>query len=217
MSILTVSRRRTGVSDVVHNPTGTTYNVTTYVTAPTYDGSGILVHPDVVDFGAGTTWNGWRYWMAMTPYPDLNSAYENPSILVSSDGETWQVPAGLTNPIYPAPQTGWNSDTDLAYDPATDELILIFRSNDFAPRVARSSDGVTWPTTPTAPTWTLIGNQAVSPAMVRMGATKWHIWQVVKDTATFSGGPRSVYRWTTTAPDAASVYVIVTVPFATST
>lgn len=199
MTLLTAgARRRTP-----QGPTGATYNVTTYVTAPTYDGSGILVHPDVVDFGAGTTWNGWRFWMAMTPYPDLNSAYENPSILVSSDGATWQVPAGLTNPVYPAPTTGWNSDTDLAYDPDTDELVLIFRSNDFSPRVARSADGVTWPATPTAPSWTLIGDQATSPAIVRISETEWHIWQVVKDTASYNGGPRSVYRWATTAPDAA--------------
>ena len=33
----------------------------------TPDGTGHVVHPDVVD--AGAPFRGYRYWMAMTPYP----------------------------------------------------------------------------------------------------------------------------------------------------
>ena len=64
---------------------------------PTYDGSGQGVHPDVYYNANG--WNGYRYWMAVTPYPGGNAAYENPSIVVSNDNVNWIVPPGLSNPI----------------------------------------------------------------------------------------------------------------------
>src|ERR1051325_5386212 len=37
------------------------------LTSPTYENSGESVHPDVVEFPYW--WNGWRYWLTMTPYP----------------------------------------------------------------------------------------------------------------------------------------------------
>ncbi len=37
----------------------------------------------------------------MTPYPNGNDTYENPSILAGNDGTSWAVPAGLINPIDP--------------------------------------------------------------------------------------------------------------------
>jgi hypothetical protein len=43
-------------------------NASAPLTIPTYDASGQAIHPDVIDFGSGNTWNGYRYWMAMTPY-----------------------------------------------------------------------------------------------------------------------------------------------------
>ena len=58
-----------------------TTNADNPCTTPTYDGSGQGMHPSVYDAGAGETWNGHRYWMAMTPYPNNDSTKENPSIL----------------------------------------------------------------------------------------------------------------------------------------
>src|SRR5438093_1338690 len=46
---------------------------------PTYDGSGQSVHPDIVAFP--DSWSGAYYWMAMTPYPNGDPTYENPSLL----------------------------------------------------------------------------------------------------------------------------------------
>ena len=60
---------------------------------PTYDGSGEAVHPDVVLFANG--WRGWEYWLVMTPYPSDDTGKENPSILVSHDGASWQEPIVL--------------------------------------------------------------------------------------------------------------------------
>ena len=67
----------------------------------TYDGSGVTVHPAVLNLG--NVWNGYQYWLAITPYPKGNDDYENPSIYASNDGISWVVPAGLTNPIEPFP------------------------------------------------------------------------------------------------------------------
>lgn len=117
---------------------------------PTYDGSGQAIHPSVYDAGVGNTWNGHRYWMAMTPYPNNNADLENPSILASDDGNTWVVPDGLTNPVIPHPAGtgGFNSDPELVMVGST--LYMIYRTSDSDStpvdhiRVVSSTDGVTW-------------------------------------------------------------------------
>lgn len=113
---------------------------------PTADNSGEAVHPDVVRFPS--PWHGWEYWMAFTPFPKGNEAFENPSIVVSHDGLRWQPPAGLTNPLAKTPsQKGYNSDPDLTYDVAGDRLILIYRevtpSKNLIWSLA-STDGIHW-------------------------------------------------------------------------
>ena len=161
------------------------FNAPNYAITPTPDGSGSVVHPSVLDFGG--QWNGHRYWMGVTPFLGGNDSLENPCILVSSDGFTWTVPAGLTNPIDPTPTVGHNSDTDLTYDPDTDRLILIWRATaDGASEGERwetvyastSTNGYTW----SAPA-TLIDlqNQAgnlslLSPSLVRVGASDWRMF-----------------------------------------
>lgn len=98
------------------------YNAASPLAIDTYDGSDQALHPSVVDFGEGNTWNGYRYWMAMTPYPNGDDTKENPSLLGSNDGTTWAVPAGITNPIDAQPGGGHNADTELVYDAANDKL-----------------------------------------------------------------------------------------------
>lgn len=61
------------------------------------DGKNQPTHPSVVDMGRA--WNGWRYWMAYSPYPNANGAEENPCIAVSNDMLNWATPEGLYNPI----------------------------------------------------------------------------------------------------------------------
>ncbi len=109
---------------------------------PTYDGSGAALHPSVLYFPDG--WRGWEWVMAYTPYPNLNAAYENPSIAVSHDGLVWITPPGLHNPILlpgPGPASGEPgypqytgrsqyhvlSDVDLTYDTTTDRLRVCSR------------------------------------------------------------------------------------------
>lgn len=105
-----------------------------------------MVHPSVVD--VPTRWMGWRYWMACTPYPNNDSQYENPSILVSQDGELWEAPAGLTNPVVPKPASGYNADTELVLSPDGSRLYLLYRERVAgaanAVKCLESTDGVTW-------------------------------------------------------------------------
>ena len=113
---------------------------------PTYDASGQSVHPDVVLFP--NRWHGARYWLAMTPYPGGSSSLENPSLLESDDGISLTVPAGVHNPlVQPLNRTGYNSDPDLIYDPAQDELVLSYRvvaDGVNTIKIITSRDGVSW-------------------------------------------------------------------------
>lgn len=67
-------------------------NIGTYI-----DGKNQPTHPSVVDMGE--KWNGFRYWMAYSPYPNADGAEENPCIGASNDMLHWTTPNGLYNPI----------------------------------------------------------------------------------------------------------------------
>jgi hypothetical protein len=112
----------------------------------TYEGSGQSVHPDVVHFPS--PWQGWGYWMVMTPYPKGDEAFENPSILVSHDGLLWQAPAGLTHPLAKTPgKLGYNSDPDMSYDAANNRLVVLYREVTTTQNLiwsTTSTDGVHW-------------------------------------------------------------------------
>lgn len=121
------------------------------VTLPTHISpeGGETTHPSLVDFGPGVEWNGYRYWMAHTPYPNGSDTHSDPNIVASNDGFLWTVPEGLTNPIDDAPGvTAYNSGVDLVYAGST--LYLFWRrytAADTHPEViymSTSSDGVTW-------------------------------------------------------------------------
>ncbi|MGV0362962.1 hypothetical protein ACUY2X_12895 [Corynebacterium minutissimum] len=116
---------------------------------PTHEGSGQATHPSVLYFE--NRWNGWKYWMAMTPYPASDEGAEDPNVVVSNDGWTWQVPDGLTNPIddqlgKPNPH---NSDTQLIMAPSGEMYLtwrMVDRPNGKTNRIflVKSTDGVHW-------------------------------------------------------------------------
>lgn len=180
------------------------YNPTAPLTIPTYDGSGQATHPDVVDAGP-SGWNGYRYWMAMTPYPAANDDYENPSILASNDKTTWIVPTGLTNPVDPFPGGAYyNSDTDLALDPDTGRMWLWWRTT-YSTEDCRiysmwSTNGTTWQGK--AEAFRGHVEAVLSPTVVRVGPSDWRMWCIGYNgqvstvrTATSPGGP-----WSAPAP-----------------
>jgi hypothetical protein len=113
-----------GLNDYVRIKKGLLTQPLNYLMTPTYDGTNESVHPSVLYFEDG--WNGWKYWMAMTPYNNTKNYLENPSILVSNDSKNWQVPAGLTNPIYMnRSNIGLhNADTELLYNPSNNQIYL---------------------------------------------------------------------------------------------
>lgn len=161
------------------------YNAATYLNTPTPDGTGKATHPSVVDMAG--LWNGYRFWMAHTPYAGGAVELENPCILASNDGLTWVVPAGLTNPIDPWPGgSGYNSDPDLVHDPDTDTMYCLWRDYDGGSGLtfcySKSTDGVTWTAqadlfSVTFPTY----GPLYSPAVLRMGAGDWRMWLVDDD------------------------------------
>ena len=115
---------------------------------PRYTASGV-VHPDVLYFPEGK--DGYRYWMAYTPYPP--QSMENPSIVRSNDGISW-TDNGLTNPVIPQGASGsWNGlenpDPDFIYVSSIDKWFMVWDGGDVATNsrkiaLAYSSDGKTW-------------------------------------------------------------------------
>lgn len=104
------------------------------------------VHPGVVY--SQTPWNGYRYWMAYTPYPGADSIYENPCVAASNDGVTWT--AVGTNPLVAKPSNGYNADTHLFFSADGATLYLAFRERITAGnnnlKVMHTTDGITWST-----------------------------------------------------------------------
>lgn len=166
-------------------PPGT--NPTSPCTIPTYDGSNVAIHPDV--YVSPTAWNGKKYWMAFTPWP--NDASENPSIVCSDDNAIYAPPAGLTNPIEPWSGIAgqYNSDPDLLMSPDGTTLHCTFRTVAGAETlyVKSSTDGVAWSaktailTASDAPSGSTIARM-LSPALQYFGGKYW-LWAVREPSA----------------------------------
>lgn len=171
------------------------YNAPAPCVIPTPDSTGSTIHPTVVDMGA--RWNGWRYWLADTPYAGSNDALENPCIWVSHDCQTWQVPPGGSNPIYPTPPIGHWADTDLIWDPERALLVMTFNEGGGTLYQATSSDGVTWPLLADAgvhPKEALFPDVGLmlAPSLVRVDA---FLWRLYVSTGYMVEGPTSTGPW----------------------
>lgn len=158
------------------------------LTFVTYDSSGELVHPSIVFKPEG--WNGYRYWLAATPYPGGDDTLENPSIWVSNDGETWDVPPGVTNPLVDYDGVSNNSDTHLAFGP-DGELNLFYRVGAGRLYVITSLDGVLW----TDPVEVFTDSGALSPSFM-YDKGEWVCWYVDVSTT-----PNTLKRRTAAAVD----------------
>ena len=142
----------------------------TLLTIPTYDGSGQATHTSVVYIDG--KWNGHKFWMAMTPYPNGDATKENPSIIASDDGINWVVPTGLINPVIPKPGTSNNSDPHLEYDYVTNKLVMIYQFNGNGHSfITSSTDGVIW-STPVD-----VGALGTSPSLIKLGPSG--MWSVI--------------------------------------
>jgi hypothetical protein len=162
----------------------TNYGTPITIGTPTYDGMGQTVHPDVLFIPGGFGPEGWPYWMAVTPYPNGNDAYENPSILVSRDGLRWTVPQGLKNPLVNRPQysRAHNSDPEIVL--VDDTLYLYFRESfkhlstpEHRLYLMKSTDGIKWSAPVEVMVSRLTAADLMSPAVLYDGKqfTMWFV------------------------------------------
>lgn len=157
-------------------------NAASPLVTPTYEGSGNMVEPTVIDFPSG--WHGFRYWMVASPYPKSDAQFENPSILVSQDGTQWSVPPGLINPIaLPTPGSAL-SDGSIVYDSDDDELWLYYlhdvpdaagNNHEYLLRKT-SKDGISW--TPEVELLNGPNYSLTSPTVVKFQGL-YYLWNVV--------------------------------------
>lgn len=131
------------------------HNADSPLYTPTYDGSNQAVHPSVLYIKEG--FNGFKYWMALTPYPNGNDDFENPQLLVSKDGINFSHFKSLKS--YLAIPTdvskgGHYSDVNLCYakgqleiyfryNPAMEGKVQPDNSSNFL-YVMKSKDGLNW-------------------------------------------------------------------------
>lgn len=179
-------------------------NALDHLVTPTHDGSGQATHPDVIDFlieHGMPSWGGYRYWMVMTPLPFASDVHEDPNVLASHDGLTWVVPAGLVNPLHDArtaQNPGFDSDTDMVYNPDTNELWVYYRyitSTKYEIHLVKISANMSY-TAPLivfeiSPYNTSMSSKTRSMTICRESAGKWHMWGLSGDETS----PVNVYHF----------------------
>lgn len=155
-------------------------NATDDINLVNYLGNKQNIHPKVLYFP--NKWNGFKYWMAYTPYPNGNTLHENPCIAVSDDKFNWTVPTGLTNPLDFAPPHGYNSDTHLVYRGDLNSLEIWWREVDLDNSVKRifrrtSTNGVDWTPEELVFNLTVYHDDMLSPCVI-FEEGKYKIWFV---------------------------------------
>lgn len=113
------------------------------------DGHSQNTHPGLIYFENG--WNGYKFWMAVTPYPYGSAFLENPCIICSNDLKEWVEPSETVNPLDAVPEAErnewFNSDTELVFVDGLLEIWWRRRNNSpFSEEFYRrkSSDGINW-------------------------------------------------------------------------
>lgn len=142
-------------------------------------------HPKVLYFENG--WNGYKYWMAYSPYPQADDSKENPHIAVSNDLNNWKTPEGLKNPldeiskIYKKKKI-YNSDPHLVYNNDLKQLECWWRFvNDVTDQVIiyrrTSKNGVNWSNKEIILNTIRSKQDYVSPTIIYENG-EYHLWYV---------------------------------------
>lgn len=163
-------------------PPFTLPNASSYCSIPTYDGSGILLHPDIIFFPTG--FKGglsdiYNYIMAYTPYPNSNNDYENPSIVVGKTPTQFTFD-NISNPVVPPLPSGqFHSDSDIIYKDGT--FYLYYRLCDEPVTYTKvyrrkSTDLISWSDAELCNIPLTGAEPVVSPAIIFDG--KWKMWCV---------------------------------------
>lgn len=145
-------------------------------------------HPKVLNFKE--KWNGYKYWMVFSPYPNGNDKYENPILVASNDLINWKAPKGLKNPIEDTPEDYehnlvYNSDPHILYNKDENTLELYFRYvNDVKDQVIlykkTSKNGVDWSEKTIVFSEKRTQKDYISPAIIYEDGT-YKLWFVDKD------------------------------------
>lgn len=166
----------------------------TTCSTPTYDGSGITTHPSVVDMGR--RWNGYRWWLADTPFNNDDPMLENPSVWGSNDRVNWTVPHGLSNPLrMPPGGNGYHSDTQLVWDEANRQMICYWREvSNGGPflRAMVSTNGSSWFDQQISPN----SMSAGSPAMPQREDGTWWRFEYGSNAPHVYTAPAALGPWT---------------------
>ena len=173
-----------GVADFRIKPQNWEGDVGQRMTIPTHitPAGGQTTHPSALFFPE--KWNGYRYWMAHTPYPAGNDDHEDPNLAVSNDGITWVNAPGVPQPLDDADGTPeYNSDVDLVMGP-DDTMYLFWRwydsslgSNQERMYYRTSKDGSNWTAKQLVWQYTQTTLRPVSASFVFEDG-KWTVWAV---------------------------------------
>lgn len=141
-------------------------------------------HPKVLTFE--DKWNGYKYWMSYTPYPQGDDSKENPHIAVSNDLVTWTTLCNLDTPEDTQAGLRYNSDSHIVYNNKLNRLECYWRYVDDIENKAiiyrrTTVDGVNWKEKEVA----LLNEprdkmDCVSPAII-FNKNQYEMWYVDKN------------------------------------
>ena len=172
----------------------------------TYDGYNQPCHPKVLYFADG--WNGYRYWMAYTPYPYCEDSLENPCIAVSDDGYTWFAPTGIRNPVtgypptfadsahYSDPHLLMNGDTMelwFRYNPSLGDGVNADSNGAIILRTC-STDGITWSEIEEMYCGSAVRDPILSPVVELIDGT-YTMWYAKRDGRIYQTASADGFTW----------------------
>ena len=137
-------------------------------------------HPSVVNFAEG--WNNYKYWMAVTPYTNINQSLENPHIVASNDMIHWKEPNPDANPLDLPANTGdtYLSDVCLVYNSNLNRLECWYRGVTESTKTETiyrksTTDGMVWTERETLRTTTGSTAKQICP-IIKYFDNKYNIW-----------------------------------------
>ena len=144
----------------------------------TFEGSGQVVHPDVIFLPHSWDGGNARLAMAITPYPGGDARAENPSFYVSDAGATWSALSAGKNPVV-SPSSGYLSDPALVFDDSEHALRMYYRqvvNGNNVIWLVTTFDGVQWGGPQEVVR--VPSDLAISPSVVRRSESDWLMWSV---------------------------------------
>ncbi|MDH6603205.1 hypothetical protein OKW23_000334 [Bacilli bacterium PM5-9] len=144
-----------------------------------------FTHPSVINLNS--KWNGYQYWLAITPYKNSQGRTENPHVYASNNMVDWIVPNGAKNPLdVPLGNRDkrYNSDTHLIYNEDKDQLELFWRYVDHTTKKIitykkTSKDGRKWSQKKVVYVTNTKVNSFLSPSVVL--DDNYKLWYAKKD------------------------------------